>query len=132
MVYGIATSTGMVAYQSTLRQQVPGRLRGRVFAFYNVLWNGARLVSIGVGGALADLIGVQSVYLAGGLLLVIAFAVGWIGPVPGGARVGLTAYSSGDNLVAQGTACLGQTPDLKSNLEEDEFSANLRHSRKVD
>jgi sugar phosphate permease len=88
VLYGIATSTGMVAYQSTLQQQVPSNLRGRVFAIYDVLWNGARLLSIGLGGALADLTGVQSVYLIGGILLLIAFAAGYMAPLPRDQREG--------------------------------------------
>jgi predicted MFS family arabinose efflux permease len=81
VLYGVGTSTGMVAYQSTLQQHVRGELRGRVFASYDVLWNAARLVSLGLGGALADLIGIQAVYLFGGVLLLLAFAVGWMAPL---------------------------------------------------
>ena len=43
--YGMSTSTGMVAYQSTLQTAVPAEVRGRAFALYNVLWNAARLTS---------------------------------------------------------------------------------------
>jgi predicted MFS family arabinose efflux permease len=75
-LYGVGTSTGMVAYQSTLQREVPSELRGRAFALYDVLWNGARLVSLGLGGLLADTIGLRAVYLVGGLLLLAAFAVG--------------------------------------------------------
>ena len=81
-LYGIGTSTGMVAYQSTLQQQVPSEVRGRAFAFYDVLWNAARLASLGLGGLLADPAGIQAVYLLGGILLLIAFAVGWSAPRP--------------------------------------------------
>jgi predicted MFS family arabinose efflux permease len=81
VLYGVGTSTGMVAYQSTLQQHVRGELRGRVFASYDVLWNAARLVSLGLGGALADMIGIQAVYLFGGVLLLLAFAVGWMAPL---------------------------------------------------
>jgi len=55
---------------------VPDRLRGRVFAFYDVVWQAARLASIGVGGVLADTFGVVAVYWAGGLLLLAAGALG--------------------------------------------------------
>lgn len=65
--YGMPTSTGMIAYQSTLQTAVPARVRGRVFALYDELWNGARLVSLGVGGVLADAIGIRAVYVVGGL-----------------------------------------------------------------
>jgi hypothetical protein len=75
-LYGVGTSTGMVAYQSTLQREVPSELRGRAFALYDVLWNGARLVSLGLGGLLADTIGLRAVYAVGGLLLLAAFAVG--------------------------------------------------------
>lgn len=81
VAYGVSTSTGMIAYQSTLQTEVPDRIRGRVFALFDVLWNAARLVSLGAGGLLADAIGIRSVYLLGGLLLLIAAVVGWGAPL---------------------------------------------------
>jgi MFS family permease len=74
--YGIGTSTGMVTYNSVLQTTVPDRMRGRVFAFYDVVWQGARLVSIAVGGVLADAMGVRAVYVFGGMLLLLAGALG--------------------------------------------------------
>lgn len=78
-VYGVGTSTGNVTYNSVLQTTVPDRLRGRVFAFYDVTWQTGRLVSIGIGGVLADTFGVVAVYWAGGLLLVVAGIVGLTG-----------------------------------------------------
>lgn len=75
-LYGVGTSTGNVNYQSTLQAVVPDRLRGRVFTFYDVVWQSARLVSIAGGGLLADRIGIRAVYLLGGGLLLVAGAVG--------------------------------------------------------
>ena len=75
-VYGIGTSTGNVTYNSALQATTPERLRGRVFAFYDVVWQTARLVSIGVGGVLADQLGIRGVYLMGGVLLLAAGALG--------------------------------------------------------
>jgi predicted MFS family arabinose efflux permease len=79
-LYGVGTSTGMIAYQSTLQREVATEVRGRVFVLYDLLWNASRLISLGLGGLLADAVGIQTVYLAGGLLLFIAFAVGWAAP----------------------------------------------------
>lgn len=79
VTYGMATSSGMIAYQSTLQKQVPALLRGRVYAFFDVVWNGARLVSLGVGGLLADAVGIRAVYVVGGLLLLAGAAVGLVG-----------------------------------------------------
>lgn len=76
VVYGMSTSTGMVAYQSTLQSLVPAETRGRAFAFYDVLWNTARLVSLAAGGIVAELADVRIVYVASGLLLITAAAVG--------------------------------------------------------
>lgn len=64
-----------------MQTTVPAELRGRVFAFYDVMWNSARLVSLGAGGILADAIGIRAVYLTGGILLLAASAVGFAGPV---------------------------------------------------
>lgn len=75
-LYGVGTSTGNVTYQSTLQAVVPDRLRGRVFSFYDVLWQSARLVSIAGGGILADRIGIRAVYVLAGALLVAAGVLG--------------------------------------------------------
>ncbi len=85
--YGMSTSTGMVAYQSTLQTMVPAETRGRAFAFYDVLWNTARLLSLAAGGVAAELAGVRLVYVAGGLLLFAAAAVGFTAPMARSARV---------------------------------------------
>ena len=84
--YGVGTSTGMIAYQATLQTEVPTELRGRAFALYDVLWNAARLASLGLGGLLADAVGIRAVYVLGGLLLLAAGAVGWSGSVHGDTR----------------------------------------------
>lgn len=76
VIYGMSTSSGMVAYQSTLQTLVPAETRGRAFAFYDVLWNTARLLSLAVGGALVDIIDVRIVYLLSAGLLLFAAIVG--------------------------------------------------------
>ncbi|WCO68018.1 MFS transporter [Iamia majanohamensis] len=80
-LYGASTSTGMVAYQSTLQSAVPAETRGRAFALYDVVWNAARLVSLGIGGILADALGIRAVYILGGVLLLAAAAVGLTTPI---------------------------------------------------
>jgi len=77
--YGLGTSSGMVSFQSTVQHEAPAAVRGRVFALFDVLWQSARLLSLAAGGLLADVLGVRAVYVAGGLLLLAAFAVGWVG-----------------------------------------------------
>ena len=61
VVYGMSTSTGMIAYQSTVQTLVPAETRGRAFAFYDVVWNTARLVSLAVGGVVAEVADVRIV-----------------------------------------------------------------------
>ncbi len=85
--YGMSTSTGMVAYQSTLQTLVPAETRGRAFAFYDVLWNAARLLSLALGGVVAELAGVRLVYVVGGVLLFAAAAVGITAPLARPSRV---------------------------------------------
>ncbi|MEO7556932.1 MAG: MFS transporter, partial [Acidimicrobiales bacterium] len=75
-LYGVGTSTGNVTYSSVLQTTVPDDTRGRVFACFDVVWQSARLVSIGVGGVLADAIGVRAVYYFGGAILLGAAALG--------------------------------------------------------
>jgi predicted MFS family arabinose efflux permease len=82
VAYGMSTSTGMVAYQSTLQTYVPAETRGRAFALYDVLWNGARLISLGIGGVLVDVIGVRAVYGLSACLLLAAAIVGLTSRIP--------------------------------------------------
>lgn len=77
MAYGTSTSTGTVAYQSTIQTMVAPEVRGRAFALYDVLWSGARLISLAAGGVLVELVGVRSVYVTGAALLFVASAVGF-------------------------------------------------------
>lgn len=76
VVYGMSTSTGMVAYQSTLQTLVPAETRGRAFAFYDVLWNAARLLSLAAGGVLAEVSDIRLVYVVSAVLLFAAAGVG--------------------------------------------------------
>ena len=75
-IYGMSTSTGMIAYQTTLQTLVPAETRGRAFAFYDVLWNGARLVSLALGALVVDISDVRLVYLISAALLLAAATVG--------------------------------------------------------
>lgn len=91
-VYGVGTSTGNITYNSVLQTTVSDRVRGRVFAFYDVVWQTARLASIGLGGLGADRYGIAAVYWAGGALLIAAGALGLAG-APRGKWVDLPADS---------------------------------------
>ena len=84
VIYGMSTSTGTVAYQSTLQRAVPPEIRGRAFAFFDVVWNTARLVSLAIGGVLADRLDVRWIYVAAGALLLVAAAVGLTTQIDGG------------------------------------------------
>ena len=64
-----------VTFNSLLQPQVTDRTRGRVFALMDLLWQTGRLVSLGVGGLLADNVGIRAVFYVGGVLL-LAAAVG--------------------------------------------------------
>ena len=75
-LYGVGTSTGTVTYNSVLQTTVADRLRGRVFAFYDVVWQTGRLLSIGLGGVVADRVGITAVYWAGGAILLAAGSLG--------------------------------------------------------
>jgi MFS family permease len=91
-LYGVGTSTGMISYQSTLQSRVPPETRGRAFAFYDVLWNTARLTSLGLGGLIADRVSIRAVYVAGAALLLAAAAVGLTTPM----SVDTATRASGD------------------------------------
>lgn len=75
--YGFGTSTGAVTFNSLLQSHVRPELRGRVFAGFDLLWQLGRLLSIVLGGLLADTLGIAAVYYLGGTLLLLAAAIGW-------------------------------------------------------
>ncbi|MBJ7607813.1 MAG: MFS transporter, partial [Candidatus Dormibacteraeota bacterium] len=75
-LYGINTSSGMVSFQTLIQRRVPEAVRGRTFALVDLTWQAGRLVSVAVGAALAGLVGIRPVFVAGGILLVAAAAVG--------------------------------------------------------
>ena len=77
-VYGLNTSSGMVVYNSLMQSQVPEEVRGRVFTLMDVTWNVMRLASLGVGGALVEVWGIQVIYYMGGALLLGAGLLGLI------------------------------------------------------
>ncbi len=79
VVYGLSTSTGAVTFSSLVQSRVPEHLRGRAFAGFDVLWQTGRMISLLGGGLLADAVGIQAVYLLGGLLLLAAAGVGALG-----------------------------------------------------
>jgi predicted MFS family arabinose efflux permease len=80
--YGVGTSTGMVAYNALLQVEVAPQARGRVFAGFDLLWQAGRLASLGLGGVVADALGIRAVYYMGGLLLLLAGAIGLAGLPP--------------------------------------------------
>lgn len=74
--YGLGTSTGNVTFASVIQSHVSADLRGRVFAAFDLIWHSMRLVSLLLGGLLADSVGIQAVYYAGGVLLFAAATAG--------------------------------------------------------
>lgn len=80
-------STGNVTFSSLIQSRVPEGLRGRAFAGLDLLWQTGRLLSLLVGGVLADAVGLQAVYLLGGVLLLTAAGVGALGARSAGTAV---------------------------------------------
>ena len=77
-VYGLNTSMGVVASNSILQTVIPDRVRGRVFTLLDMTWAAMRLLSLGLGGLLADHVGISAVYVIGGLLLALAGLLGLV------------------------------------------------------
>ena len=75
-IYGLNTSTGIVVFNSTVQTVVPDAVRGRVFTVLDVTWNAARLLSLALGGLLADAVGIRPVFWIGGTLLALAGLLG--------------------------------------------------------
>ncbi|WP_459307898.1 MFS transporter [Arthrobacter sp. HLT1-21] len=79
IVYGLGTSTGAVTFNSLLQAEIPEKLRGRIFATFDMLWQSGRLISLLLGGIAADLFGIRAVFYLGGVLLLAAAWTGWHG-----------------------------------------------------
>ncbi|MHA7295199.1 MFS transporter [Arthrobacter sp. HLT1-21] len=79
VVYGLGTSTGAVTFNSLLQTEIPEKLRGRIFATFDMLWQSGRLISLLLGGIAADLFGIRAVFYLGGALLLAAAWTGWHG-----------------------------------------------------
>jgi MFS family permease len=77
-VYGLCTSAGIVVFNSVIQQAVPDPVRGRVYTLLDMTWHGMRLLSLALGGLLVDRIGVEPVFWAGGMLLILAGVLGLV------------------------------------------------------
>ncbi len=77
-LYGVGTATGAVTFNSLLQAETPEQVRGRVFASMDVLWQSGCLVSLGLGGVLADLYGIETVYYVGGAFPLVAATAGLV------------------------------------------------------
>lgn len=75
-VYGLDTSTGIVVFNSTIQDEIPDAVRGRTFTLLDMSWNAARLLSLALGGMLADIVGIRAVYWIGGGVLAGAGVLG--------------------------------------------------------
>ncbi len=53
-------------------------MRGRVFTWLDVVWNVMKVISLGLGGYLAQRAGIEVVYYLGGSLLVLSGIVGLV------------------------------------------------------
>lgn len=75
LLYGTA-SDGHHRIQHDAADPRPAEARGRVLTLYDLLWNGARLISLGLGGLIAEAFGIRTVYAASGVLLLVAATYG--------------------------------------------------------
>lgn len=78
-IYGLCTSTGSVVYQSLMQSRVPRSVQGRAFTLMDMAWSAMEILSLALAGWLNDVTNIQTVYYAGGALLLLAGLVGLIG-----------------------------------------------------
>ena len=75
LVGGLAHGTKNVLVRTLIHERAPGHLRGRAYAAYNGLRNGAEIVALTCGGVLIATAGARStLLLAGGLPVLVALA----------------------------------------------------------
>ena len=77
---GIANMLFIIPSQTLFQERTPGNLIGRVVGFRFSLVFGAMTLSIGLGGVLAEAVGVTTVIAAFGLVTAAAGLVGWFVP----------------------------------------------------
>lgn len=77
LFYGLSTSTGTITFTSLVQTHTGEAARGRVFAGFDALFQTGRLVSLLLGGVLADWLGITAVYFLGAALLLTAAASGF-------------------------------------------------------
>ncbi len=75
-LYGLGTSTGKVSFSTLIQSHVHPAIRGRVFSVFDLIWQSMRLVSLLLGGLLADTLDLRAVFYTGGALLVVAALAG--------------------------------------------------------
>jgi MFS family permease len=75
LVGGLAHGTKNVLVRTLIHEQAPAHLRGRTYAAYNGLRNGAEIVALTCGGVLIATAGARwTLLLAGGLPVLVALA----------------------------------------------------------
>jgi len=77
---GIANMLFIIPSQTLFQERTPGNLIGRVVGFRFSLVFGAMTFAIGLGGVLAEAVGVTTVIAAFGLVTAAAGVVGWFVP----------------------------------------------------
>ena len=77
---GIANMVFIIPSQTLFQERTPVQLLGRVVSFRFSLVFGAMTLSIGVGGVLAEFVGVTTVIAAFGLVTAVAGIAGWFVP----------------------------------------------------
>jgi DHA3 family macrolide efflux protein-like MFS transporter len=69
---GVAIGALNVCESTVIQENAPDTMRGRVFALYESVSQGGRAIAVALSGVLADLIGVSSLFLAVGVLVLIS------------------------------------------------------------
>lgn len=69
---GIGNAYFSIGLNSFFQQNFDSKILGRIFGVVEAVMNLCYVISIGIGGLLSDLIGINNVYLLGVLLISIA------------------------------------------------------------
>jgi MFS family permease len=77
---GVSNMVFIIPSQTLFQERTPGNLLGRVVSFRFSLVFGAMTLSIGLGGVLAEVVGVTTVIAAFGLVTALAGIAGWFVP----------------------------------------------------
>ncbi|MFX1512279.1 MAG: MFS transporter [Promethearchaeota archaeon] len=78
LFFGMLETSFMIPFQVLSQETIPDSLRGKVFSVFNLIITVAQILGMGLGGLLADTIGIRLTLFINASIIAIASIVGFI------------------------------------------------------